>query len=58
MVAGTACQRETRIVEWRRYRKGENQVECCSFCGREMGLRTGTWNLSELRTGGCMEVVW
>jgi len=39
-------------------RKGTKIIECCSLGGREMEARAGTWNLRELRKGGCMGVVW
>ena len=56
MVAGPACKRELGTVEWRRYEKAQKQVECCSLGGREMEARAGTWNMRELRNGGCMGV--
>jgi hypothetical protein len=45
-------------VEWRRYEKAQKQVECCSLGGRELEARAGTWNIRELRNGGCMGIVW
>ena len=46
--------KSTGTFGWRRFKKGEKQVECASLGGREIEARAGTWNLAVLGTGRCM----